>query len=239
LHAADRPPLKQANRVLAAARAEGAISYLRRTLNASTTPAAPAATTQEESTVTPEELRESLGLDADATDEQVRARLTELNASTTTEPETPEEPETPAATTEPETTEPEHRTEPEPIAASMRSALGLPSTATDDQVRQRISELDAGARAGAEARQAQLSAERDGLVDAAVRDGRIAPSVRDAWRAALDARPTEETAALAALTPDRIPVSERGATPPIDNANPGSLNRALAASGLTPRQEKN
>jgi hypothetical protein len=238
LHGADRPPTKTGNRLMAAARAEGAISYLRRTLNASPTPAASRPpTNQEGSTVTPEELRESLGLAADATDEQVRARLTELNANAETEPEaeTPEELETPVAETEPEAETPA----PEPIAASMRSALGLPSTATDDQVRQRITELDAGARAGSEARAAQLSAERDQLVDDAVRDGRIPPSTRDSWRAALEARPTEEAAALAALTPDRIPVSERGATPTTDNANPDSLKRVLAFSGLSGRQEKN
>jgi hypothetical protein len=48
LHGADRPPTKTGNRLMAAARAEGAISYLRRTLNASPTPAASRPPTNQE-----------------------------------------------------------------------------------------------------------------------------------------------------------------------------------------------
>jgi hypothetical protein len=199
---------------------------------------ATAATTPEEeaqSDMTDEQRRAlalSLGLSEDASETDIHeAAAARAQADPPDEPETPvEQPEAEVETTEVET--------PEPVAASLRTVLGLPGTATEAQIRERVAELDAGARAGAEARATQLRSERDQLVDAAVRDGRIAPSVRDAWRQALDARPDEEAAALAALPTDRIPVSERGSTPQTDQTNPGSLGRALAASGLTGREEK-
>lgn len=166
-----------------------------------------------------------------ATEDEVNAAV--LAAATTTQnpenPETPEQPETPET--------PEAQVDDrEPVAAStdggIRNALGLPSSATDEQVRARIGEIEAGARAGSQAQENAIRTHRDGLVDAAVQDGRIPPSARAAWREALDARPEPETAALAALAPNRIPVRERG-TSTSATADSSSLNRALAASGLT------
>lgn len=124
------------------------------------------------------------------------------------------EPETPGPEAEAEMPAPEAEvTEPVAPAATsdgVRSALGLPSTATDEQVRDRVAELEAGARAGASVQAEQIKTGRDALVEAAVKDGRIPPSARAAWRDALDKRPDAEAAALAALTAGRIPVDERG-----------------------------
>lgn len=69
--------------------------------------------------------------------------------------------------------------------------------------------LQAGAAAGREALAEQRSATRNTLVQAAVADGRIAPSRAPAWLARLEADQGEADT-LAALTPGLVPVAEIG-----------------------------
>lgn len=71
-------------------------------------------------------------------------------------------------------------------------------------------QLQADAAAGRAARDQQLTDRRLGLVDAAMRDGRIPAARRDHWVAALAVDPEGNEAALAALTPGLIPLEEIG-----------------------------
>lgn len=72
-----------------------------------------------------------------------------------------------------------------------------------------LATLKADAAAGQEARSEQIRTKREGLVKAAVNDGRIPPARREHWAALLEADPgAEET--LAALTPGLVPLVELG-----------------------------
>ena len=72
-----------------------------------------------------------------------------------------------------------------------------------------LDELRNDAQAGREARAQQITAERSALVEAAVKDGRIAPAERDAWLAKLETGTGAEQV-LAALKPGVIPVDQLG-----------------------------
>jgi len=70
--------------------------------------------------------------------------------------------------------------------------------------------LQSDAAAGREAREEQISARRDSVIEAAVQEGRINASSRDKWRAMLDDNEESTTAVLATLAPNTIPVAEIG-----------------------------
>jgi len=72
-----------------------------------------------------------------------------------------------------------------------------------------LEELRNDAQQGREARAQQIRTEREGLVIAAIRDGRIAPAERDAWLAKLETGTGAEEI-LAALKPGVIPVAQIG-----------------------------
>jgi len=166
-------------------------------------------TPDEEGSMTPEETRELLGLSEDATDEQVQSRRDELAPLFAESPEQPDD--------EPE----ENPDEPEEVA---------PEVAANERVvtmdRDRAASLERDASMGRVAREAQLNGERDGLVKAAVDDGRLPPSARKPWRDGIQAaanadareghtevpgpREKQEREALASLETGRIPVDERG-----------------------------
>lgn len=78
-------------------------------------------------------------------------------------------------------------------------------------------DLVAAGAAGREARAQQLREQREGLVGAAVRDGRIAPVRRDDWLRMLEADPGSE-AVLASLKPGLVPVTELGGAPVLAGA---------------------
>lgn len=81
-----------------------------------------------------------------------------------------------------------------------------------------LEQMRADAAAGREAREAQIAAEREALVTAAVEDGRIAPARREHWVTALTADPgAAET--LAGLQAGLIPVEAKGHTGGIDQAS--------------------
>jgi hypothetical protein len=96
---------------------------------------------------------------------------------------------------------------PEPVAASAE-ARTVTVTAAQHEAQQ--NEL-AALRARLDQRDAaDQTVHRDGLVAAALADGRIAPSERDQWRADLNDAPEATERILARLTPNRIPVVARG-----------------------------
>ena len=73
-----------------------------------------------------------------------------------------------------------------------------------------LAQLKADAEAGKAATAALDAARLDGIVDQAIKEGRIAPSTRSAWRAMAE-RDEEGTAALLAAMPaNTIPVAALG-----------------------------
>jgi ATP-dependent protease ClpP protease subunit len=72
-----------------------------------------------------------------------------------------------------------------------------------------LASLQADAAAGRKAREQQESDARNALVNAAVADGRIAPSKAEAWAKRLAADPTEAET-LASLEPGLVPTTEIG-----------------------------
>ena len=84
--------------------------------------------------------------------------------------------------------------------------------------------LQADAAAGREARDAQVRAEREATVDAAVADGRIAPARRDHWIAALTADPGSAEV-LAGLAKGMVPLEPVGYTGGINES--GDEDRTL------------
>ena len=74
-----------------------------------------------------------------------------------------------------------------------------------------LDELRASAQLGRQAREEQIVAHRNALVDAAVTDGRISAARRQAWLDTLALDPGAETD-LAKLTPGLIPVQAKGYT---------------------------
>ncbi|WGD38482.1 head maturation protease, ClpP-related [Lysinibacter sp. HNR] len=94
--------------------------------------------------------------------------------------------------------------EPTPKATELPAGF----TAIDETV---LADLQANARAGAEARAEQESARRDGIVTAALRQGRIAAASKDAIRAQLDNDEAGTVAFLATLPENKaVPVAEIG-----------------------------
>lgn len=129
-------------------------------------------------------VRERLGLPADASDDDV---LTALDQKLPAEPIVVEE--TPAA-----------------------PAAPAPEVSDDGTVRvdaAQFAQLQQAAQLGAEAHARQQKEDRQRLVDAAVKDGRIPPARRDHWLAQLAADPGAATT-LASLQPGLVPVAEAG-----------------------------
>lgn len=158
-------------------------------------------------------LRKSLGLAEDASDDEVKAKF----ASSMGEAEPPAEPAEPTGDDENDDVV-EKPTEPTEPAASTDDE-DEPAAASGDRVAQidtaQLEQLKRDAEAGVAARRAQVEAEADSLVKAAVEDGRITPASKKDWRAAiLPNGKTElvktEVDTLASLAAGRIPVDERG-----------------------------
>lgn len=150
-------------------------------------PAKPPETTNQEGTDLMSDtlnLRERLGLKADASDEEVTAKLDAVLKNS----------EAPAEEEEVETEEVE--TEEEEVAAPENTILVSKA---------QWEALTASARDGAEARKQQLTENRAGQVEAALRDGRIAASEKADWLKALELDPGKEKV-LNSLPKGLIPV---------------------------------
>lgn len=73
-----------------------------------------------------------------------------------------------------------------------------------------FAELQKQAAEGVAARAEQNAARRDGIVEAAIREGRIAPAARDAWRTQLDTNEDGTSKLLASLPVNTLPIAEIG-----------------------------
>lgn len=92
-----------------------------------------------------------------------------------------------------------------------------------------FAELQAQAAEGVAARAEQNAARRDGIIKAALQDGRIAPAGRAEWRAQLDKDEAGATALLASLPTNTIPVAEIGHSDSVDEAD-ALYNKVAAAT---------
>lgn len=155
--------------------------------------AATAATNQEEPTVTSEQirlLRERLELSEDQLPDD--ATDEQINAALAAEPASPDDP-----------------VEPEPIAASRGVTYDRDTAA----------QMQADAAMGREARTAQLTAEREGIVKTAIEDGKFPPAAATAYREQLDKGGEIEAqtrAFIESLAANTIPVTARGADGGVD-----------------------
>ena len=200
---------------------------------------APATKTPEETTsVTPEEIREALGLTADATDEQVRERMAAGQAALDADDAPTGDvagttPDAPAATTAaPATTT---STAPAPAAAATADVTAAARVAAADAVQRELIRRDEDA-----AKTAAFEAKRDEYLEAKVADGSFH---RDA-KAAFALSMPNETAFEAAkaeidkLTPGVVPLLQRrpkqGAPSTAASAatDPGKMSRLKAQAGL-------
>lgn len=160
--------------------------------------------TDKEDRMDPAEIRRSLGLAEDATDEQVAQAFARARGEA---PEGEQEQPPADADKTPAEQEAPAEQEREPVAASS-------GTVTLDQAA--YEQLRSDAAAGREAREVQLRSDRDAIVEEAIASGRIPPARRDHWRRALDADQEGVAASLKSLEPGLIPVSAElgvGASP--------------------------
>lgn len=177
----------------------------------------------------PKEIRRRLNLPGDATDEQVREALKELNTVMEAEqeegtPATPQprpaegEPGTPAPVPAPAPTPAEGEPQPEPRPAEGEpQPVGAPtaiaaSAAEDGFVRvdkATWEEIKTGAATAVQLAATQAKEKNENLVSAAISDGRVPPSRKDHWIAALKADFEGNSQVLASLEPGLIPVGQR------------------------------
>ena len=137
-----------------------------------------------------ESVLEKLGLDADADDAAVVAAIEALKTEKPAEDNPPQDP--PAEPSVEQVTE---------VAAK----FGL--TVMDKTV---ADQLQADARAGAEARAQQGSEANDRLITDALNAGKISPASEDTWRKSLVENRDQTVALLATLPENRLPVTEIG-----------------------------
>ena len=111
--------------------------------------------------------------------------------------------------TEPEGTEPVAEVTPEPEAEPVVAAVSgaTPQVVTLSQGQ--YDDLLAGATAGAAAKAALDGQRRDGIVNAALSEGRLRPADTQPWREALD-RDEAGTVALLSTLPQVFPVAALG-----------------------------
>lgn len=189
----------------------------------------------QEVTMTPEQLRASIGLPADATDDQVRTRLAEINAAAPTATSVG-----PGATpgTDPNAT-PSPDQLPTPNEDADRAGGGVQTPAPADQVpvaaaaatppqvpegyvlvpKEGWETVQANAAAGARVATQTEDQRRKGIVEAAIKQGRIAPFQKDTFAQMYQRDPQGTETLLTAsvdkggLMPGTIPVEARGIDP--------------------------
>jgi len=148
-------------------------------------------------------IRTRLGLPEDASDEQVKAALRELNEVVNPTTSTTEEGGDGDEGDDDEGDEgEEEESTTESVAASLPPGTVLIDRATLDS-------LKAGAATAVQLKEQQDSNTRESLVSAAIADGRVAPARREHWLNALKAD-TGAAQVLASLEPGLVPVVERG-----------------------------
>jgi hypothetical protein len=229
-----------------AASGRGPVTTLARWSDRQESRRAVAATTPGGTTpMTPEQIRAlaiSLGLDPETATEQQVHEAAAARAAAEAQPGEGDTP--PAEQTEggegdggaspaPETTEtggePSGATATgEPAAVAASGTLTLPvSRAQWDAQQRELAELRATVGGMTEA---QTREHRDGVIAAAVGDGRIAPSERETWRTELDNAPEATERLLASMPANRVPVHERGVQPSLEaGATPDAEHEAYMA----------
>ncbi|MDL4812808.1 hypothetical protein [Actinomadura opuntiae] len=176
-------------------------------------PAAAGAPSQEGAGMDPAKLREALGLQPEASDDEVRDALTTQGVITPTAPN-------PAGTEEEAETEPAaHPAAPEggadtpegeqPGTGTGTAAASLPpgTVAIDEAT---LAELRAQAQQGVAARAEQLRQDRDRTLDAAIKAGKFPPARRAHWEAYWQRDEEGARAAIADLAEGLVPVEDAG-----------------------------
>ena len=110
-----------------------------------------------------------------------------------------------------------------PTAALPEGVVAIDATA--------LAELREGARAGAEARAAQDTARRDGVIDAALREGRITSASQSHFRAMLDADEAAATALIASLASNTVNTTEIGTSDSINDADAALYGEIYGTKG--------
>lgn len=105
----------------------------------------------------------------------------------------------------------EQPTPPAPTASLPAGAIVMDATA--------LAELRANAALGAEARRAQESDRRDGIVNSALAEGRITAASSAGWRAQLDNDEEGITSLLASFPKNTVPVTEVGKADSLTSAD--------------------
>ena len=176
----------------------------------------------------PKQIRERLGLPEDASDEQVQESLRALNEAAGLKPEVqvpaPAAQEPPA----PVVTPAEEPKVVEPVAAAGNGFQVPPGTVLVEA--SMLEEIRANGAAAREVVAERTKERREGLVAAAVADGRIAPARQEHWLKALEADEEGAKATLAALAPGLVPVEERGHGHAPDTLNNAQLETEVVAS---------
>lgn len=96
-----------------------------------------------------------------------------------------------------------------------------------------LAELQAAAAEGVAARQEQNTARRDGIIAAAIADGRIAPAASKTWREQLDKDEDGVKALLDSMPKNTLPMNEIGHSDEVENAE----DALLVAAGWAEKKE--
>jgi hypothetical protein len=181
-----------------------------------------------------EEIRTKLGLDESATEEDVLAKIDEIQGETETpDPNDPdvgsggsEEPDPP--TPEPRPGNPEAEADGEPAGDGEPEPEA--STVTVD--RAEWERTKAQAQEGAAARQEQRNERQERILNDAVKAGKFPPSRKDHYRDLLKADPEGTEQLIESLEKGLIPTSERGGDTTADASDKATHDRIMAGFGV-------
>jgi ATP-dependent protease ClpP protease subunit len=115
----------------------------------------------------------------------------------------------------------------QPENTTVTAALPEGTVAIDATV---LADLQNSARAVAEMRAAQDATRRDGIIDNALREGRITSASQAHFRAMLDADETNATALIASLAKNTVNVTEIGKVDAIDDADHALYSAAFGST---------
>ena len=185
--------------------------------------------------MTPEELREQLGLSADATDDEVKAKIAELKAAS----EEPDEEQDDDDDTNDDTGDDDDEKDgqkDEKQKETVPASRKLPNGAVLVDA-EALAKLQAGADAGLALKAEGDKKRRQGKVDAAIQDGRVVPHARASLLKQMEQDEKATSAYLDSLTPGIVPVNERGSNP-VNDADVSAANAggAYPDEWLTPQE---
>lgn len=132
-----------------------------------------------------------------------------------------------------------------PAAPAAEVAAAAPTPGIVQLSAGQYDELMAKAEAGVRAEQHQIASQREAVVMAAIKDGRITPASKADWIKALEVDPGgHNDKALASLKPGLIPVTEHGhgvsdESDPVNVEMENTFNRVMAAAGYPVKKGAN